>query len=122
MTLIIRFVDYVQAHAVAELIEPGHIRIVAGAHGVEIVCFYHAQVLQCLVHTADRARDRVRFVAVDAPEGNGRTVQGQDTVFDFDFAETHLFGDDFAAGIHDQGVENRFFCVPEKGLLDRDGD
>ena len=80
MALIVCLVDHVKAVVVAELVEPGNIRVVAGADCVEVVCFDHAQIQKGLVHAADSARDRIRLMAVNAPEGYGSPVQGQDAV------------------------------------------
>ena len=61
-------------------------------------------------------------MAVDAPEGDRRTVQSQNEITNFDTAEADFFCDDFAAGIHDQGVEDGIFRAPQRGLVHVDGD
>ena len=117
MAFIVGFINDIEPHTVTELIEPGHIRIMAGPDRVEIVALDHAQIQERLVHTADRSGDRVRLVAVHAPECNGGPVQGQYTVFHFYLPEAHLLGNDFLSGVHDQCVKQGFLRVPEYGLL-----
>ena len=117
VALIVGFVDHIQADEVAELVKPGNIGIMAGADCVEIVGFDHAQVQKSLVHTADRAREGIGFVAVDAAESNRRSIQSQYAVFDLHFSETDLFGDDLTAGIHDQRVQIRLLGIPQARVL-----
>ena len=122
VTLIVGLVDHIQSCAVAELVEPGNIRIVAGADRVEVVCFDHAQVQKGLVHAADSACDRIRLVAVDAPEGYGSPVQHQNAILYLHFADADFFRDHFPAGIHDQRVEPGLFRIPEERVLHGNAD
>ena len=59
MALIVRLIDHIESHAVAELIEPRNIGIVAGSNRVEVVGLDHAKVQQGLVHRTDRSGDRI---------------------------------------------------------------
>ena len=122
VALIVSFVDHIETHAVAELIEPGNIRIVAGPDSVKVVGLDHAKIQQRLVHGANRTGDRIRLVAVDAAESDGLSVQGQNTVLHLHLSDSDLLDDNLPAGIHDQRVEERFFRVPEERIVYRNAD
>ena len=53
MAFIVGFINDIEPHTVTELIEPGHIRIMAGPDRVEIVALDHAQIQERLIHAAD---------------------------------------------------------------------
>ena len=61
-------------------------------------------------------------MAVDAAESDGLPVEGHNTISYLYFADAYFLGDDFPAGIHDQGVEVGFFRVPQNRILYRDAD
>ena len=122
MALVISLVYDVESHRVAELIEPGRIGIVTGADCIEIMSLNHLQIFHSLIDGDDCACERIRFVAVDAPESDRSTVKSQYEIPYFNAAEADLFCDDFAPGVHDQGVEDRIFSAPQRGLVHVDGD
>ena len=59
---------------------------------------------------------------VDPPEGDGAAVEGEDFIFDLNFAEAGSLSDHLAAGVHDQSVEKGIFSTPEGGAVNGDGD
>ena len=120
VALIICLVDDVEAHRVAELVEPWRIGIVAGAHSVEVAGLDHPQVLHGLVYSDDRAGDRVGLMPVDSSEGDRGAVQSKNEIPDLYAPEADLFGDDFTAGVHDQCVERRTFSAPKRRIINVD--
>ena len=93
-----------------------------GPDRIEVIGLDHAQILQRLIQAAHCAGQGIRLVAVDAAEGNGRPVQGQDEVFDLDFSKAHFFGNNFLFGIYDQGIQNRILRVPQERPVYLNGD
>ena len=93
-----------------------------GPDRIEVIGLDHAQILQRLIQAAHCAGQGIRLVAVDAAEGNGRPVQGQDEVFDLDFSKAYLLGNDFLSGINDQSIQNRILSIPEKRPVYLNGD
>ena len=122
----IRLPDDVQAVFIAELQKIRVIRVVAGAHGVDVVGLEVLYIPQHLF-PADRAPGAAApLVAVDALEHDALAVQKHLAVFQLKFAQT-----DFQAGaLHEsalaqQGdfclVQVRLLGAPQGGMLHRKG-
>ena len=61
-------------------------------------------------------------MAVDSAERNGRPVQSQDKIFDFNFPKAYFLGNNFLFRIYDQGIQNRILRVPEERTVDLNSD
>ena len=94
VALDVGLVDQVEAVAVAQVIPGRLVRIMAGAHGVDVVLLHHQDVLD---HALDRDRLAavgIDLVAVDALEEDALAVDEQVAVPDLDLAEADVDRDD----------------------------
>ena len=122
----IRLPDDIQAVFIAELQEIRVIRVVAGAHGVDVMGFQVLYIPQHLFSADGAAGAAAPLMAVDALEHDTLAVQKHLAVFPFKFAQT-----DFHAGaLHEsalaqQGnfcfVQVRLLGAPQDGVLHRKG-
>ena len=123
----VRFPDDIQAVFIAELQKIRVVRVVAGAHGVDVVGFQVLYVPQHLFPANGAAGAATPFVAVDALEHDTLAVQKHLAVFQFKLTQT-----DFQAGtLHEstliqQGnfrlVQVRLLGAPQSGMLHRKGE
>ena len=115
----VRFVDDVQTVFVAQAVKFRCIRIVAGAHGVDIHRLHVANVAHQQVMRHHAPAVAVKFVAVDAVEHDTLAVQAHDFVLHLELAEAHFRPADFGhlplrIRQHDgQRVEIRLFRAPQ---------
>ena len=87
MRLQIGFVDHVDAVFVAQFEPTGLVRVVRGAHRVDVVPFHEAHIPQHVLFRDAAAIPCVEFVAVDAAQHDPLAVDGEDATFDLDMAE-----------------------------------
>ena len=80
----VRFVHDIEPVFVGEFVEPGQVRVVRGADGVDVQRLHQAQVFPHRRFVHDMAALRVVFVAVHAPNGERPPVEQQPGVPDFD--------------------------------------
>ena len=117
VALEVRFGNDIEAIAVGELVEIGVVGVVRRADGVDVVFLHYLEVLRHAVAANDIAAVGVEFVAVNAFDEYGLTVDKQLGVFDFDLAETDGHGDFFNqlavfSGGYEQIVEVGGFGAP----------
>ncbi len=105
----IAFVDHPQPQFVAQVEEGGVRRIVAGAHGVDVVTLHQHQIVAHRLGAERAPVTRVEFMAVDAAQQDPAAVDLQQTVLDADRTEPDPQRDPLARG--DQ------LAVVETGLL-----
>ena len=123
----IRLPDDIQTVFIAELQEIRVIRVVAGAHGVDVMGFQVLYIPQHLLPADGAAGATAPLVAVHALEHDTLAVQKHPAVFQLKFAQT-----DFQAGalhqstLAQQGdfclVQVRLFGAPQGGVLHRKGE
>ncbi len=107
---------YVEAIFVAEVVPTRIVRIVAGAHGIDVVLLHRANVLHHPFRTYHIASVRVHLVAVCALDKDGLSVHEKLGVLYLNFAETHTLLQALHHAIavfqvHTQSVEvGRFGC------------
>jgi hypothetical protein len=77
----------VEAEFVAEFVEAGVVRVVAGAHRVDIGALHQQQVIEDVLFGEVVAGDRVVVVAVDALDEDGLAVDEELAVLDLGAGE-----------------------------------
>ena len=85
----------IESIAVAERVPAGVVRVVARAHGVEIVLLEDADVLDHPLFRDDIPAVGVHFVTVGAFDKHGLSVHQQLSALDLHLAEARVQGDDF---------------------------
>ena len=100
VALIVCLVDYVQADAVAKLIEIRNIRVVARAHCVEIVLPDQNEVRQDSLVIHNGSGHRVGLMPVHAVESYRLAVQKDTVVPDADLSQADSLVDDLVRGLH----------------------
>ena len=123
----IRLPDYIQAVFIAELQEIRVVRVVAGAHGVDVMGFQVLYIPQHLFPADGAAGAAAPLMAVDALEHDALAVQKHLAAFQLKPAQT-----DFQPGaLHEstlaqQGnfglVQVRLLGAPQGGMLHRKGE
>ena len=110
----IRLPDDIQAVFIAELQEIRVIRVVAGAHGVDVMGFQVLYIPQHLFPADGAAGAAAPLMAVDALEHDTLAVQKHLAVFPFKFAQT----DFHASALHESTlVQQGNFCLVQVRLL-----
>ena len=89
MRLQIGFVDHVDAVFVAQFEPTGLVRVVRGAHRVDVVPFHEAHIPQHVLFGDAAAEPCVEFVAVDPAQHDPLAVDGEDAMLDLDMAESN---------------------------------
>ena len=117
MALVVRFVDDVEAVQVAELVEDGGIRIVAGADRIDVVLLHQLHVRLHLLDADGIAGHRIGIVTVDAAELDGLAVEIHHAVADGDLADTHTVSDDLIRGFQHHRVEVGILRIPQMGRI-----
>ena len=118
----VRFGHEVNAVAVAEVVPARIVRVMACAHGVEIVLFQNANVLDHALQRYNISAVGIHFVTIGAFEQDGFSVDEQLTVFDLHLAKTRMQRDDLdsiSGGIlqcHGYGIKYRRFGRPKRYL------
>ena len=121
----IALVDHVQTQSVAQVINPGIVRIVAGADRVDVVLFHGHQILPKLRLVWHTARARAEFMTVYALEHNALPVQLHQAVRNLKAAEAHLYGNHLlepslpVAHLQHQLVQIRLLRTPQQRLFHR---
>ena len=80
----VRFVHHIEPVLVREFVEPGQVRVVRGADGVDVQRLHQAQVFPHRGFVHHMAALRVVLVAVHAPDGERPPVEQQPGVPDLD--------------------------------------
>ena len=118
VAFVVGFVYDIESELITDLVEIGHIRIMAGTNSVEIVLFDHVEILLDPGPALHFTRDRIRFVPVHTAEFDRSSVQVHDTILQADTAETDALGDGLVFRLNDQCVEVRCLSIPEQWILD----
>ena len=114
VSLQIRLPDDIQAVFIAELQEIRVVRVVAGAHGVDIMGFQVLYIPQHLFPADGAAGAAAPLMAVDALEHDTLAVQKHLAVFQFKFAQT----DFHASALHQSTLAQQGnFCFVQVRLL-----
>ena len=114
----IRFVHDVNAPQIAQKIELGTIGIVGGADGVDIQFLHQAEILFHILQTNGGRRFRMEFVAVDALQLHGNTVDFEHLAIDGHLAEADLFHNLLAAGRQRHRVQFGILGRPRGDRID----
>ena len=104
MALVVGFINDKEAVLVAELIEVRHIRVMAGADGIEVVLFNHEQVFFRLLKANGISRDGVGFVAVHTVELDGLAVDINLIVGNVNLADAHTIRNGLAGCVQHKGI------------------
>ncbi len=121
----IALVDQIQPVLVAELIQPGIIRIMARAYGVDIVALHRNDVLQHLLLVGNPAKTPAKLMPVGALEHDALSVYGHNAVVDRKPPEPDFLRDqlrDFPVrAVHRdrQLIQERLLRTPEPRRVDR---
>ena len=83
---------YIQSILVAQVIPAWVVRIVAGAHRVDVQLLHYFYILYHTLYAYHIAAVGVHLVAVSALNQHGLSVYQQLCVFYFYIAEAHLYG------------------------------
>ena len=108
---------HIESIAIAKFIPAWVVRVVAGAHGVDIHLLHAAYILLHAFNRYHISSVGVKLVAVGTFDKHGLTVYEQLCVFDFDTAETYihryyLFNFSVFQKSGTEGVEVRCFGSP----------
>ncbi len=101
MNLDVGLVDHIESVSVAKLVEYGELRVVACAHGVDVVLFHQADIAHYSGGVHDVAVGGVMFVQVDAVHFDGLSVDEELSVFDFHLAEADVGDGSFTVAERD---------------------
>ena len=104
VALVVGLVNDKEAVLIAELIEVRHIRVMAGADGIEVVLFDHEQVFFRLLKANGVARDRVGFVAVYTAELDGLAVDINLIVGNMNLTDAHTIRNSLAGSVQHKGI------------------
>ena len=118
VAFVVGLVYDIESELITDLVEIGHIRIMAGTNSVEIVLFDHVEILLDPGPTLYFTRDRVGFVTVHTSELDRSSVQVHDAILHTDIAEADALGDGLVFRLNDQCVEVRCLSIPEEWILD----
>ncbi len=127
MSFEVGFCKDVKTVLVADLVESRIVGVVRGADGVDVVTLHQDDVLKHGVGGEGASEVAVEFMAVHAAEHDDFAVDEEVSVFEFDFTETDLEGDDLGDGSfgvlegEEERVEVRCFRGPLQGVLDVGG-
>ena len=116
---LIRLVQHVNAQLLAQLVEIRRLRIVAGAHGVDVVALHNRHVAQNMLARRIRAGIAAALMHVHAAETNGFAVEQHDLVAHLDFAHAHAARDGFLSAGEDQRVQFGRFRRPQRRRVQR---
>jgi hypothetical protein len=98
----IRLVQHVQAVFVGQVVPARIVRIVRGAHGVDVGLLHQLDVLAHALHRHHAVGDRIVFVAVDALDHHAPAIDAHFAVRDLHRAEADAArggGDQLAVGV-----------------------
>ena len=113
----VRLGDHVDAVAVAEVIPAVVVRVVRGAHGVDVEALEERDVLEHVVHRDGAPVVGAALVAVDALELDRLAVEAHLVLHDLHVLEAHAAGPHVLAGLHHERVEVGVLRAPRTGLL-----
>ena len=117
MRLDVAFIHHVKPIPVAKLVKTGVIRIVGGAHTVDVVLLHHAQILLHILPADRPSLVRMRLVPVDAAELDRLSVDQQFPLSGEGYrAEPELRFNDFSRGPDHEGIQRRRFCCPARWI------
>jgi len=125
VALDVRLIDQVDAILVAQFVPAGMVRIVAGAHRVQVVLLDQADVLQHRGLVDRLALQRVVLVPVHAAQHDGHAVHQDLAGANLDLAKAHAAGSDLGdcpgavAQLPDERVEVGLLSVPLHRRTDR---
>ena len=114
----------VKAVTVAQFIPIRIVRIMAGAHGIDIEFLHELYVLEHPLAGDIRASVGIHLMTVYSFDEHGLPIYQKLAVLDFDFPESHFYGYDFADGVSvfqcsPEGVEVGRLCRPFMRVLHR---
>ena len=110
------FIDHVNAVFVAQIIPQALVRVMAGAHGVDVVGFQHGHGGVHIIRINSAALFGVPFVAVYTVEHHTLPIQAHDAVLHLKAAETDVIGHHFLHGA--LCIFQRQLCmVQHRGLV-----
>ncbi len=119
VALQIGLVHHIQTIFIAQVEKSGVGRVMAGAHGVQVVALHHQHVLDHAVHRRVGAQQRVRVVPVCAFQLDRHAVDQKDAVLDLHLAEANALAFHLAVHGDQQRIQVRGFRRP--GLHIGDG-
>ena len=101
----IGLVHDVEAELVAEVVEKRDIRVVAAPDRIEVTLLHKQEVAAQVFRNRGASLNGVPFVAVDAFKHDGRAVDFQKAILDFDFAKSDPHRDELSGtNLQHQGV------------------
>ena len=118
----IRFINYIQSVSVAQFVPALHVRVVTGAHGIDIGLFKQANIRHHLLLGYGFSATVVKLMAVNTGDFDGLTVDQQLPVADFNGFETDVIGfmiHGIASRInkaYDTAIQRWSFCGPRTRL------
>ena len=127
MSFEVGFSENVETVFIADLVETRIVGVVRGADGVDVVTLHQDDVLKHGVGCEGASEVAVEFMAVHAADHDDFAVDEEVAVFEFDFTEPDLEGDDLRDGAfgilegEEERVEVRRFRGPLQGVLDVGG-
>ena len=119
----VHLVDDEQPVLIGQLVEHGVVRVVAGAHGVDVVSLQHPHVGLGHLPRRDAARQG-ELVTVDAVEHDAHAVEREHAVLDSEAADADALRDHLGQGplgiphLDDQLVQVRVLRAPQTRILD----
>ena len=117
MTLLVRLGAEVDAILVTEVIPQRIIRIVTGAHGIDIETLHQLNILKHTLTGYDIAAIGIHLMTVGTFYIYSLAVDQQLRVLDLHLTEAHLLTCDLTTIRYHQGIEVRGLCRPFLGTL-----